>query len=329
METQLTDFENAAFTVFIVLVTRVVLAFDLCLYIPLSKVDENMKRAQKRDAVSTQRFFFRKALAPLECEDCEPKNTDIITSVDQDVGSTDNTATSTDDGDMINRDDPADTGSGGLKKALSFSIDNNGASNSSPSELSDEYEEMNLDEIFNGTGKLDYYPGLIPLVYAYLDYVNCDPATFRKIDKYLGFISKRSKGELMTPASWIRKFVQNHPDYKQDSIISESIAHDLMVQCKGIGEGTIHCPELLGDVVIDKVRPQDAYGHILPGRLSQGQRSELVENLLRRGYVPREPGQARGAARRFSGTQDKVVDEGRLSDTNAKGGSTIAPEFYI
>ena len=32
------DFENAAFTVFVALVTRVVLAFDLALYIPLSKV---------------------------------------------------------------------------------------------------------------------------------------------------------------------------------------------------------------------------------------------------------------------------------------------------
>ncbi len=38
MEVQLTDFENAAFTVLTVLVTRVILAFDLALYIPLSKV---------------------------------------------------------------------------------------------------------------------------------------------------------------------------------------------------------------------------------------------------------------------------------------------------
>lgn len=38
MEVQMTDFENAAFTVFVVLVTRVVLAFDLALYLPLSKV---------------------------------------------------------------------------------------------------------------------------------------------------------------------------------------------------------------------------------------------------------------------------------------------------
>jgi glutamate--cysteine ligase catalytic subunit len=38
MELQLTDFENAAFTVFVVLITRVILAFDLAFYIPLSKV---------------------------------------------------------------------------------------------------------------------------------------------------------------------------------------------------------------------------------------------------------------------------------------------------
>lgn len=55
METQATDAENAAFVVFVVLVTRVILAFDLNLYIPLSKVDENMKRAHSRDAVHQQK----------------------------------------------------------------------------------------------------------------------------------------------------------------------------------------------------------------------------------------------------------------------------------
>jgi glutamate--cysteine ligase catalytic subunit len=64
MEVQLTDFENAAFTVFILLITRVMLAFDLGFYIPISKVDENMKRAHIRNAVLTQKFFFRKHIAP-------------------------------------------------------------------------------------------------------------------------------------------------------------------------------------------------------------------------------------------------------------------------
>lgn len=63
MEIQLTDFENAAFTVFIILLTRIILAFDLHLYIPISKVDENMARAHKRNGVLTQKFWFRKYLA--------------------------------------------------------------------------------------------------------------------------------------------------------------------------------------------------------------------------------------------------------------------------
>jgi len=66
MEIQLTDFENAAFTVFIVLVSRVILYFGLNLYVPISQVDENMKRAQTRDAVSTQRFHFRQSIMDME-----------------------------------------------------------------------------------------------------------------------------------------------------------------------------------------------------------------------------------------------------------------------
>lgn len=60
MEIQLTDFANAAFSIFIVLLTRTILAFNLNFYIPLSKVDENMKTAQVRDAARTKKFWFRK-----------------------------------------------------------------------------------------------------------------------------------------------------------------------------------------------------------------------------------------------------------------------------
>ena len=53
MEIQITDFENAAFTAFTVLVSRVLLALELNLYIPISLLEENMRRARKRDAVLT------------------------------------------------------------------------------------------------------------------------------------------------------------------------------------------------------------------------------------------------------------------------------------
>lgn len=60
MEVQLTDFENAAMSVFLVLLSRAILSFGLNFYLPISKVDENMKRAQRRGAVHEEKFWFRK-----------------------------------------------------------------------------------------------------------------------------------------------------------------------------------------------------------------------------------------------------------------------------
>jgi len=72
MEVQLTDFENAAFTAVTVLLSRVLLVFNLDVLIPLSKVDENMKRAHQMDAVRTQKFWFRKHILPYgDCAGCE------------------------------------------------------------------------------------------------------------------------------------------------------------------------------------------------------------------------------------------------------------------
>jgi glutamate--cysteine ligase catalytic subunit len=45
-----------------------------------------------------------------------------------------------------------------------------------------------MAEIF--LGKEDYYPGLLPLVYAYLDFINCDSATLQRVYEYLAFIEK-------------------------------------------------------------------------------------------------------------------------------------------
>ena len=52
MEVQMTDFENAAFALFIVLLSRAILSFSLTFYIPISKVSEfilhrDMSRARR------------------------------------------------------------------------------------------------------------------------------------------------------------------------------------------------------------------------------------------------------------------------------------------
>ncbi|KAJ1554663.1 hypothetical protein HK096_002484 [Nowakowskiella sp. JEL0078] len=60
MEIQVTDFENAAFSIFVVLLTRTILSFSLNFYIPISKVDANMHIAHRRDSVLEEKFWFRK-----------------------------------------------------------------------------------------------------------------------------------------------------------------------------------------------------------------------------------------------------------------------------
>ena len=116
----------------------------------------------------------------------------------------------------------------------------------------------------------------------------------------LSFYVRRVTGELITPATWIRQFVKSHPDYKNDSFISSSIAHDLLVTCQGIGEGSIACPELLGNFRIAKIRKEDAYGHVLAGKLSPTQRSELLQSLIERAHIPRSNKVPRGKSRTYS-----------------------------
>jgi len=183
---QLTDFENAAFVAFIVLLTRAILSFHLNLLTPLSKVDENMVTAGERDAVRQGKFFFRKTL----------KKCSTVTN-----------------GDGHNCD-------------------------------SDEFELMTIDTIVNG--KEGEFPGLIPLIECYLSNVDVDIATHCTISQYLKLISRRASGELLTTAQWIRRFVDKHPEYKKDSVISETISYDLLNTFDRISRGEMGAPQLFG-----------------------------------------------------------------------------------
>ena len=44
----------------------------------------------------------------------------------------------------------------------------------------------------------------------------------------------------------MRKFVVEHPEYRQDSVVSEKIAYDLLVACDEISNKGRECPELFG-----------------------------------------------------------------------------------
>lgn len=227
MEIQLTDFENAAFTVFIALVSRVILTFDLNLYIPLSKVNENMEAAHRVNSVLDEKFYFRCHLAPPEAGDC--------------------TATS---GCSLHED-------------------------------IDRCELMTIEEIMLGKGS--YFTGLIPLVYAYLDYIECDEATRTIVSRYLCLIAKRASGELPTAATWMRRYVRAHPDYAHDSVVTPNIAFDLLTECQQIGEGVKQCPELLGEFKIEPVRGSAAYQVPLKSdSVAAGKRELLLHRYVER-----------------------------------------------
>mmetsp|Transcript_103204 Transcript_103204/g.298575 ORF Transcript_103204/g.298575 Transcript_103204/m.298575 type:complete len:682 (+) Transcript_103204:45-2090(+) len=246
MEVQLTDFENAAFTAFVVLLTRVLLVFDLDFLLPLSKVDDNMSRAHTIDAVNKERFWFRSEVVPGDTCQFSPR--------------------------------PSKT-------------------------ANDEFEELTMAEIVNGRGS---FPGLVPLCYAYLDHIQCDAVSFARIDQYLTFIKRRALGELVTPATFIRDFVQKHPEYKKDSIITQGIAYDLVLACDEIGRGVRPCPEVLGDVIIERITRDSAYDTHLHSSTCQMAIAKLLNQLRKRagdedgpGSLPTAPlrKRARSAAR--------------------------------
>ncbi|XP_053595168.1 glutamate--cysteine ligase [Microplitis demolitor] len=187
MDIQITDFENAAAVCFIILLAKVIVHFNLNTLIPLSKVEENMMRAQKRDAVNREKLWFRK---------------DITSHA---------------------TDQPIDQ----------------------------EYGEFTLNEIING--KQGHFVGIIPLINSYIDSCNVDTETRNTIQQFLNLFSGRASGKLLTDAAWMRKLIINHPDYKQDAVVSEHINYDLLKSIDQIAHGYQPCPDLFGSHLLPKI----------------------------------------------------------------------------
>jgi glutamate--cysteine ligase catalytic subunit len=99
-----------------------------------------------------------------------------------------------------------------------------------------DYALLTADEIFNGEADHRGFPGLIPLVRYYLDYSKMSVSEQEKIAPYLDVVSKRASGESPTPASWMREFVRQHGDYRQDSYVGESVCYDMMKEIVRMNE---------------------------------------------------------------------------------------------
>jgi glutamate--cysteine ligase catalytic subunit len=179
MEVQITDFENAAFSIFIVLLSRAILSFGINFYIPISKVDVNMKRAHKRNAAREEKFFFRKNIFN--------KRSAFNKACNGSGHGTPSRATSR----------SRHSSNNGAQPVPSPTESSTCASPHGP--IEDEYGEFTLQELINGDGK--EFPGLLGLVNAYLASLNVDLATKCELDRYLDLIKKRADG-MSRPYFW-------------------------------------------------------------------------------------------------------------------------------
>jgi glutamate--cysteine ligase catalytic subunit len=188
MEIQITDKENAAFAVFIVLITRAILSFDLNFYMPIARVTENMETAHARDAVREKKFWFRKNVFTSRPRSKSPNGTQSQPP-----------------------SRPPTPPLGPVEDEYMLMTVN---------------EIINGPSIASDSS--DAFPGLIPLVESYLASMNVDVLTRCQLADYLDLIRRRADLRDKTPAQWMRDFVRSHKAYKYDSVVSDEIQYDLV-----------------------------------------------------------------------------------------------------
>ncbi|KAJ3223275.1 hypothetical protein HK099_001316 [Clydaea vesicula] len=223
MEIQLSDFENAAFSIFVVLLTRTILSFDLNFYAPLSKVDENLKKAQKRGNVNNP---LSPTTAKSFCDPCDPdsdvrRGQGILNSAFGAAAKVSSSKSS-----VVRSKENLTNGVMGNTSSDSQSS----APEESSTEDDDAVELMSIDEIING--KEGSFVGLIPLILSYLNSMPLEHNIVSGLERYVDLVKGKANGSIPTTASWIRNFVLNHPDYKQDSVVGQKIAYDLMMESR-------------------------------------------------------------------------------------------------
>lgn len=222
-----------------------------------------MHRAHVRDAVNTQKFFFRRDLySPQPGVGCDyTQSTPAIAS------------------STLNGTNGLANGLSSLASAIPPSFNHDSASCSthgdsragSPTASSfttstpefgpveEEYGEFTINEIINGK-KAENFPGLMGVVGEYLDGLNLCTKTRAELDKSLELIKRRANGSLLTTATWTRNFVRSHPSYKFDSVISEEINYDLVKAVDELERGERKEPTLLPDWYLGSSIPEtDAF----------------------------------------------------------------------
>lgn len=222
-EIQLTDFENAAYTSFLILLSKAILKFKPDFYIAILKIDSNMDTAHKVDSVLNDKFWFKSF---------DHWNINAQDFAGYDMSWFDR---------FINKGNDLEAYvQGYYTKPLK------------ESKLSDDCKrhipcvnnsgKFTMNDIVNGTEK---FPGLISLIVKLVavdlvpnNYKHCDSkvlaAKLDRLKHYLTLISKRASGKVPTIAHWLRGKAVNSVHYNKDSKISEQLNYELVKLADGI-----------------------------------------------------------------------------------------------
>lgn len=232
MEIQLTDFENAAYSVFIILISKAILAFKPDFYVPILKIEENMKTAHKVDSAINEKFWFKNFYK------WRVQATELI-----------GYNLSWFDRFLNEGNDEL-----GVDEVYINGYTENNRDNLCYCEENSNECKYTLNEIFNGT---EQYPGLLQLTIKYVathllpdtSKHHCSDAKLAskmlKLRSYLYLISQRAAGNIPTVAHWLRKKVFDSPLYKQDSKVSEQLAYELIKDCFSVTDLDFSQEELL------------------------------------------------------------------------------------
>lgn len=198
---QLTPYENAALSTFVIIYSQLIVNYDVNFIIPILLVDKNFDNSHVMNSILDSKFYWRTNSIPERYRESNLEKYKFLRNVND------------------------------LPEGYS-----------DPIEDSKNIELLTLAEILEGKGN---YPGLLKVMFEYID-STYDESKGKVLKEHLYFLLKRAKGKLMTDARYIRQFVLNHEDYKQDSIISDKIAYDLVKHLLKVQKGEIVPSELFG-----------------------------------------------------------------------------------
>ncbi|ODV77533.1 glutamate--cysteine ligase [Suhomyces tanzawaensis NRRL Y-17324] len=230
MEIQLTDFENAAYSNFISLLSKAIIKFRPNLYIPISKIERNMKTAHNVDSVLEDKFWFK------SLDQWNLNNNDFI---GYDLSWFDRYLNA--GNDELGHDEVYINGYSRNGAIINQENGNRSSAKTveSINEVDDEGtdQKYTINEIINGNDK---FPGLIRLIIRVIanDLLpaqqshHCESQVLAKnlirIKHYLLLISQRASGKIPTTANWIRAMVLNHESYERDSKVGVRVNYDLV-----------------------------------------------------------------------------------------------------